>query len=450
MIWVDDLRPEIAAYGVEAMHTPGLDRLAERSVRFDRAYCNISVCGASRASVMTGLRCTPTRFIDYDTWAERDAPEAVTLNEHFLKNGYHTAFYGKVFHFPEDSANGWTEGKSFYEWPGYTEPESKAIYEVRQASGDWKNNGPAWELANVADNELADGKIAEAACQSIERLSKGSKPFFLATGFFKPHLPFVAPEEYWQHYQARDMRLPDNFIRTCDAPEFAFSNWGELRSYAGMPETGSVSPEVAKQLIAAYRACVSFTDAQIAKLLDTLEASGEAENTIIVLLGDHGWNLGEHGMWCKHCCFETSMRTPLMISAPTLAGFKPGQATQSITEFTDIFPTLCELSGLDTPTELVGQSAVGLLKDTSKSHREAAIGRFKIGDTIRTNRYRYTLFRDDNGKGQVIGEMLFDQQEDPAENNNLAKEPNMKQVISDLRTQLEASFSKANVAKNAP
>lgn len=436
MIWVDDLRPEITAFGAEGMSTPNLDRLAARSVRFDRAYCNIPVCGASRASVMTGMRGTWDKYVDYDTRIDVETPGVESLNRHFKKAGYQTAGYGKIFHFGEDAADGWDDVNGYYEWPGYRNPENIELYKRRPKS---QPNGVPWEMVDVEDNDLADGKIADAACAAMQGFVSKDQPFFLAAGFFKPHLPFVAPKKYWKPYNPSKMKLPKNFITSCNVPSFAFANWGELRSYYGMPTAGGVSQKDARHLIAAYKACVSFTDANVGRLLDQLDATGEADNTIIVLLGDHGWNLGEHGMWCKHCCFETSMRTPLLVSAPMLKGFQPGKATRSLTEFIDIYPTLCELTGTTPPEQLQGTSFTAELKDPSATHRETAIGRFVQSDTIRTDRFRYTIFRNNDRK--EIGHMLFDHDNDPAENVNLADDPKFASVVEELRPQLMATFS---------
>lgn len=438
MIWVDDLRPEMTPYGVAGLETPALDRLAARSLRFDRAYCNVPVCGASRASVMTGLRATPTRFVDYDTRVDVDTPDAVTLQQLLRTSGYHTAFFGKILHFSDDAADGWEEGADYYDWPGYTTVESQKIYRERQASAGWRTNGPAWEVADVNDDDLSDGRIANAACEAIGRLANQDRPFFIAAGFFKPHLPFVAPKRYWKPYTADTNRLPANFRTRPDAPTVAFSNWGELRSYHGMPAEGPVDASTAAQLVAAYHACVSYADAQIGRILDRLDESGVGDQTIIVLLGDHGWNLGDHGMWCKHCCFETSMRTPLFVSAPALSGFRPGVATRAITEFVDIYPSLCELADIEAPAGLQGTSFASVLRDPTASHRDSAIGRFKAGDTIRNDRYRYSLYR--SGE-RVLGEMLYDHHEDPHEDTNLADDDQHLEVLRELREQLAASFA---------
>lgn len=430
MLWVDDLRPQMQCYGVQEMQTPNLDRLAAQSLKFNRAYCNIAVCGASRASVMTGIRPTKKRFVSYTARADKETPKAVTLNEHFQAAGYYTAGYGKIFHFEEDSANGWDEINDYYAWPGYTKPENLAQWDDSK-----KTRGPFWEIADVQEEELMDGKIARTAAAAITRLAVGEKPFFIAAGFYKPHLPFVAPKKYWDQYPMDAIKLPANYRTKPDVPRPAPTYWGELRSYAGIPKRGPVDEPTARRLIAGYQACVSFTDAQLGHVLDALKASGQAENTIVVLLGDHGWNLGDHGMWCKHCCFETSMRTPLMVAAPMLAGFKPGTTTQALTEFVDLYPTLCELTEVEAPKQLMGDSMTNVLANPTTTHRTAAFGRYGQGDTVRTDRFRYTQYHDWQGNYQ--GHMLYDHDNDPAEDRNIVEEAEYAEVVAELSQMLE-------------
>ena len=435
MIWADDLRPEIASFGAAGMHTPNLDRLAARSVRFDRAYCNIPVCGASRASIMTGLRGTPTRFTDYLSRADEDAPQATTLNELFQKAGYASEGYGKIYHHDRDSANGWDRWERFSSWPGYFDPENIAIYEQNKAK-DARLLGPPTEISPADDAELSDGKIARKAAERLRALAKEGEPFFLAAGFFKPHLPFVAPKKYWDLYPEDEIELPGNWAQRPDGvPSWAFAGFGELRVYDEIPQQGSVSVAQAKRLIRGYRAAVSFIDAQLGLLLDALDESGAADNTVVMLLGDHGFNLGEHGMWCKHCTFETSMRTPLLIAAPGTEGFAGGVGTDALAEFVDIYPTLAELAGVDVSGQpLAGVSLVPVLADPEASVREAAVGRWQSGETVRTDRYRYTEYLSDGGHRNA--EMLYDHDADPAENVNVVADPALADTVADLRATL--------------
>lgn len=435
-IAVDDLRPEIFSFGRERMITPNLDRLAARGVRFQRAYCMVPNCGASRASLMTGIRPTRNRFVSPVSYAEKDAPGVTTLNTHFKSHGYHTVSNGKVFHHADDNEEGWSEKPWLPTARAYAKAES--FKAAKKSSG--KRKFPPFEWADVADNFYRDGLLADKAIADLGRLAGGREPFFLAIGFFKPHLPFVAPTSYWQRYPAKTVHLPDNYFVPNDAPDVAIHNFAELRSYSGVPQKGPLADDMASTLIRGYYACVSYVDAQIGRVLDELDRLGLAESTIIVLWGDHGWNLGEHTLWSKNCCFETSMNAPLIVSAPMLDGIQTGAKTLALTEFIDIYPSLCDLAGLPAPEHLGGTSFVPMLKRPSASYKDVAIGRFNNGDTIRTDRYRYTLYTE--GNGDVLGRMLYDHQEDPDENVNIVGRPELASTVKRLEAQLLAGMGK--------
>lgn len=412
-IAVDDLRPELACYGNQHIHSPNIDRLARTGVLFERAYCMVPTCGASRASLMTGIRPARRRFVSYLAWAEKDAPGITTLNTHFRNDGYHTVSLGKVFHHPEDNSAGWSEAA----WrpkgiPWYRRPENHDLHDKLQKQGS-RRRGPAWESADVPDDAYADGVLTERAMADLGRLKEMDEPFFLAVGFFKPHLPFVAPQKYWDLYDHDKIQLPDNYVVPTDAPAESIHASGELRAYAGIPAKGPVSDETARNLIHGYYACVSYTDAQIGKLLDELDRLELADNTIVVLWGDHGWNLGEHTLWCKHSCYETSMQIPLIVRAPGIEG---SQRRSGLVESIDLYPSLCEIAGLAAPNHLQGRSFATLLKNPEAAWKSAAVGRFQNGDTIRTDTFRFTEYT--NAKGQLTSRMLYEHDIDPGENVN--------------------------------
>ena len=428
-IAVDDLRPELACYGKQHIHSPNIDRLAATGVLFERAYCMVPTCGASRASLMTGIRPTRTRFVSYQTIAQKDAPGITTFNTQFRKNGYFTASLGKVFHHASDSAEGWSEPA----WrtkgiPWYRNPENHELHTKRQKQGSRKR-GPAWESADVADDAYADGVIATRAIADLRRLKDREEPFFLAVGFLKPHLPFIAPKKYWDLYDAEKIQLPDNYHVPKDAPKESIHSSGEMRAYAGIPAKGPVSDDTARNLIHGYYACVSYADAQIGKLLDELDRLELTDNTIVVLWGDHGWNLGEHTLWCKHSCYETSMQIPLIVRAPGING---GQRRSGLIESIDLYPSLCDLAGLPLPDHLQGRSFATLMKDADAEWKSAAVGRFKNGDTIRTDAFRFTEYTDKNGKR--TSRMLYGHNADPHENVNVAA--SQKNSVSQLTDEL--------------
>jgi iduronate 2-sulfatase len=271
----------------------------------------------------------------------------------------------------------------------------------------------------------------------LRRLSKKDQSFFLAVGFFKPHLPFVAPAKYWELYDREKIHLPDNYHRPKNAPNEAIHTWGELRAYADVPKKGPLPDELARTLIHGYYACVSYTDAQVGRVLEELERLDLAVNTIVVLWGDHGWNLGEHTLWCKHCCFETSMHAPLIVRA---LGVEGGRKTDGLTEFIDIYPSLCELAGLPMPDHLQGKSFVPLMKSPDMAWKQAAVGRFRNGDTIRNDQHRFTEYTD--GKGKSVARMLYDHQTDPGENVNISGRSQSQEVVEGLARQLHKQMGK--------
>ena len=415
-IAVDDLRPELACYGKQHIHSPNIDKLANTGTLFERAFCMVPTCGASRASLMTGIRPARKRFVNYLTWAEKDAPGIITMNTQFRKNGYQTISLGKIFHHPKDNAQGWSEPA----WkpkgiPWYQRPENQELHAKRQKQGKRKR-GPAWESADVPDNAYADGVLAEKAIATLQQLKGKEEPFFLAVGFFKPHLPFIAPQKYWDLYDHDKIQLPDNYHVPKDAPRESIHTSGELRAYAGIPPRGPVSEKSARNLIHGYYACVSYTDSQIGKLLDELDRLKLADNTIVVLWGDHGWNLGDHTLWCKHSCYESSMQIPLIVRAP---GIKGNQRRAALIESIDLYPSLCKLAGLPLPKHLQGRSFDGLMRDPKADWKQAAVGRIRNGDTIRTDKFRFTEYT--NPKGKTISQMLYDHSKDPHENFNVSK-----------------------------
>ncbi|HUV63312.1 MAG TPA: sulfatase-like hydrolase/transferase, partial [Sedimentisphaerales bacterium] len=259
-IAVDDLRPQLGCYGHKQMLSPKIDRLASQGVTFLRSYCQVPVCGASRASLLTGVRPTKDRFLGFDTWAEKDLPGALSVAKHFRSNGYHTISNGKVFHHAPDCKDGWSEEpwRPKGEWRNYLREEN-----IKLAQSNPGQAGPAYEAADVPDNAYFDGMIADKGISDLRRLKNMDEPFFLALGFLKPHLPFNAPKKYWDMYKREEIDLADNPFRPKGAPDAALHTWGELRAYHGLPKKGPLPDEMARTLVHGYYACVSYTDAQI-------------------------------------------------------------------------------------------------------------------------------------------------------------------------------------------
>jgi len=427
-IAVDDLRPELNCYGKSHIISPYLDELASQSLVFNRAYCQVPVCGASRASILTGLRPNRQQFIGYNTWVEKDTPHALSLPQHLKNNGYYTLSNGKVLHHTMDMRNSWSESPWFPDAGKNSHRNYILAENIKTSNAHKGGNGPAYEIADVDDEAYFDGQIAKKTIEDLERLAKQEQPFFLAAGFLKPHLPFNAPKKYWDLYDEDDIHFPENNYVPKDAPLVAIHNSGELRNYTNIPSEGKLSDELSRQLIHGYYACVSYTDTQIGKILKALEELGLAENTIVVLFGDHGWNLSEHTLWCKHSNFETSLRAPLMIKVPDIEG---GQMTNAITEFVDIYPSLCELAGIAVPHHVEGTSFVPLLTQPAQNWKRYAVSKYHNGYTVKNDRYRYTEWWNKDGKSYA--HMLYDHATDSMETINIAENPESEAIVRELQ-----------------
>jgi iduronate 2-sulfatase len=430
-IAVDDLRPELNCYGANHIASPSIDKLAAESLVFDRAYCNVPVCGASRASLLSGVRPGKHRFIGYSTRLDEDYPGITSLPKHFKNHGYTTISNGKIYHHADDDEQAWDEvwrAKGIFSGRDFL-LERNIELDTQEGS-----RGYPYEKADVADSAYKDGKTALKAIADLRKVKATGKPFFLAVGFLKPHLPFNAPAKYWDLYDSTKISLPANYLQPETTPKEAFHNFGELRHYSGVPASGPVSDELANKLIHGYYATVSYTDALIGQVLSELQNLGLEENTIVILWGDHGWNLGDHALWCKHCNFESSLHVPLMVKVP---GKTQGQRSSSITEYIDIYPSLCELAGLPLPEHLDGQSFVGDIQGSNRSD-DYAISKFHDGITIVKGNYFYSEFLDDNQA--PIARMLFDHTNDPLELDNLAEMAEYQHTVQELHTMLRANW----------
>lgn len=382
-IAVDDLRPELGTYGANYIKSPHIDRLAATGVRFDRAYVQYAICGPSRATTLTGLRPGTLKIEHIDTFFRETVPAVVTLPQLFKQNGYTTAYIGKVFHGTQtDDANSWTKNLSPKggEAGGYKLPGSREIVKQRRddavakygSAGSGMAGGPAWEAADYPDNAYGDGASADAAVKALRDL-KGA-PFFLGVGFVKPHLPFVAPKKYFDLYNPATLPLPTNAAPPKAAPAIARHSSFELRTRTGVPTAGPIDAETSRKLLHAYAACVSFVDAQVGRILAELDALGLSENTIVVLWGDHGWHLGEYGIWGKATNYEIATRIPLIIRAPGMAG--NGRAAGAVVESIDLYPTLTTLAGLPGPKALEGASLVEILQNPAVLGKNVAYSEF--------------------------------------------------------------------------
>jgi len=449
---VDDLRPQLNCYGVDWILSPNIDRLAESGLTFERAYCQQAICGPSRASVLSGCRPDTTTIYGLRTPLRTAMPDVLSLPEHFKNHGYETVSIGKIYHHAKDDLQGWStepfQSKGDWKGRGYLTDEALEVItrcDAEQAAmGSTRRGlGPAFEAADVPDDAYHDGKDALAAVAELERLAHLDRPFFLAMGFHKPHLPFSAPKRYWDMYDAETVPLALNPFAPEGVTEFSLTDFGELRGYFGIPKEGRVPDELARKLVHGYAACVSYMDAQFGKVLDALEQLGLRENTIIILWGDHGWKLGEHDSWCKHTNFEIDAQAPMLISVPGKPG---GQTTSALVEFVDMYPSLADLCGLPIPEHCEGTSFVPLLDDPARPWKPAAFSQYPrrgvMGYTMRTDRYRYTEWWQ-HETGEVLAQELYDHDVDPQENVNAASKPEYAEAVTQLAEQLRAGWQAA-------
>lgn len=498
-IAVDDLKPILGCYGAPLIKTPNIDRLATLGTVFQNTYCQQAISGATRASVLTGLRPDKTQVYDLITKIRDINPNVVTLPGYFKDKGYVTTAIGKIFHptnvIKEDGEYSWsiphTEAEEClaeaYGYPAlgyYQHPDTKLL--VEKYGMEAKKKGlkdaeaaryilshikPSVECLDVPDNAYVDGAVTLKAKQQLQTLTKKGKPFFLAVGYHKPHLPFVAPKKYWDLYDRKSMPIAEFQAHAKGSPELAYHRCGELKKYTDIPEfctftdqslhTG-LALEKQKELIHGYYACISYLDAQVGELLDTLDSLGTLHNTIIVLWGDHGWHLGDHDLWNKHTNFENATKVPLIIAAP---GMSSGNA-DTFAEFVDIYPTLCDLAGIGIPSDIDGKSLVPAMENKKSRIRNYAVSQYPrkftkeeadrrgytsttiMGYSLRTEGYRYTVWahdfttRQSFNDGKIYTEELYDYQKDPLETINVVTDKEYLKIKEKLKDMMMDFFSK--------
>lgn len=387
-IAIDDLRPELGCYGSPIAVTPNIDALAASGLMFNRAYCQQAICRPSRASLMTGTRPETTGLF-HNYVALRDLkPDIITLPQHFIANGYETVYCGKVFHRGDtDEENSWSRkpAKVNLKKPvNYALPENvelrkqnlkKMLAKYGPAAKFGLGSGPAYESADVSDETYADGyQTARAIATLKELVVNKEKPFFLALGFKLPHLNWVAPKKYWDLYDRKNLPLAEQTAAPKNGAAMGLHASFELRTRAGIPKIGPIDDQLSRTLKHAYLASVSYVDAQLGKMIAALEETGQRDNTIIVLWSDHGWHLGEMGVWGKATNYEVGTRVPLIMWTPNMK--VRGKKTDALVELVDIFPTLCELANLQAPDHLEGTSFMPLLDAPDQKWKDAAYSQF--------------------------------------------------------------------------
>ena len=483
-IAIDDLRPDLGAYGNRMVKTPNIDRLAAFGTVFMANYCQQAVCGPTRASLMTGMRPDYTKVWDLKTTMRSMNPDILSLPQHLIAQGYSTQGIGKVYDprcVDKDlDKPSWSvpyhKTKEKYYAKGFSEPVSGRYQsaETRLLAAQYEKEAadkgmskaeindyvqakvkPSVESADVPDNAYNDGANVEQAKNILADLGKSGQPFFFAVGLAKPHLPFVAPKKYWDLYRRDAMPLAAFREMPAQGVDIAMHTSGELRGYSDIAPLIDPSKEKGygitlpddkqRELIHGYHAAISYTDANVGRLLDALDSLGLRENTIVVLWGDHGWHFGDHNLWCKHSNFEQATRAPLIISAPGMKAAK----TRSPSEFVDVFPTLCDLASVPVPAHLHGKSLVPVMKDPRAKVKHYSVSQYPrpssgkegnvMGYSIRTEQFRYTIwmnkgFRSDRpfDPSLVVGKELYDYAKDPEERRNLEADKSYQKTTADM------------------
>lgn len=468
-IAVDDMKPFLGAYGDTTAVTPGIDRLAARGTTFNNAYCQVALSGPSRSSLLTGLNPDHTGVWWLMGSFRKNNPEIVPMPECFKNQGYETVGVGKIYH-PLIDRTLRDDPKSW----------SKPYIKTGAPAYRLANGRVATECADVPDNGYVDGIITDEAIKELVRLEKSDKPWFLAVGFKKPHLPFCAPKKYWDLYERDKMPVAEFQDTAVNAVPYAYHNSLELKGYSDIPpfesyiDTKHLDLDTQRRLLHAYYACISYVDAQIERLIEALDESGMADNTIIVLFGDHGYHLGDHGLWNKITDFEQSTNAPLIIAVP---GMTKGKVSHSVVSFTDIFPTLADLTGIKVPEHLDGVSLKPVLKNPKAKAMGYAISQvsrtcaedYKIsfdsdlagkaeelkddimGYSIRTDRYRLvewtkgfkTYDRAFDTDVEILGYELYDYTVDPEERVNLAGDPSYSKIEANLKNKLHKYYKES-------
>lgn len=452
-IAVDDLRPQLGCYGDPVVKSPHIDRLAARGTVFTRAYCQQALCSPSRISLLSGRYPATTRIFTIGPALRETMPDIVTLPQHFKNTGYFTRSLGKIYHVGIDDPPSWSVPSWQSKKPRYGPEGQDAVRRYREAmeaagkpipakgKGGAFYAGPAFESPDLSDEELSDGDIGREGVAALRELARTpERPFFLAVGFHNPHVPWVAPKKYWDLYREETLPLPDNQYTPKDAPNFAARSGDDFYWYGNVPEDRRITPEFGRRCLHGYLAAVSYIDAQVGRLLDTLARMGLEQNTVVMLWGDHGYYMGEHGWWGgKHNNYEGATRAPLIISVP---GQNPrGVKCDALVEFVDIYPSLADLCGLPAPNGTEGKSFKPLIENPAGSTKAAGHSWYPKGGyegvAMRTDRWRFVEWRK---AGQPSLYELYDHQNDPQENQNLANKPEYAETIRELTAKLRGKF----------
>ena len=424
----DDLNCDLGAYGHPQVKSPNIDRLAARGRLFERAYCQYPLCGPSRASFMTGLYPDQNLVKRNAIYIREHVPDVKTISQMFRDNGYFATRIGKIYHYNVPKHIGTSGHDDPYSWNDTFNPRGRdvddedKIFSLRPGSF---GGTLSWLAAEGTDAEQTDGIAAAETIRRLQKHAEDAKPFYMAVGLFRPHTPFVAPEKYFDLYPLDKIVVPtepEGYLETIPEPA--------RKSIRRKKDQIDLKDELARRAIQAYYASITFADAQIGLILDALEATGLAQNTIVLFTSDHGYHMGEHGHWQKTTLFENAARVPLIIAGPGVKA--PGKRSTAPVEMVDFYPTLAELCGLKTPDYISGVSLLPALRNPNAKPRRSALTHYANGYSLRTERWRYTEW----GERGKEGVELYDCKADPAEMNNLAAKPELKDRVAQLSKQL--------------
>ena len=437
LIIADDLNCDLGAYGNLDVKTPNIDRLAARGVLFENAHCQYPWCGPSRASFMTGMYTNQTKITRNNMNLRNSIPDVITLGQRFRQQGYQSVRIGKIFHYDNPSAIGTSGNDDIYSWDQTVNPYGRDKIEEHKINTLVPRKYGAilsWLAADGKDEEQTDGIAASEAIEKLSDFAETKTPFFLAVGFFRPHTPFVAPKKYFDFYDREKIEIPEipnDYLKTIPDPA--------VKSIRAKKSQINLKKERAQEIKEAYYATISFIDAQVGRILDQLELSGLDKNTVVVFTSDHGYHMGEHGHWQKNTLFENSTRVPLIISVPNFKN--EGSTSNSPVELIDVYPTLMDLTNINTPEHVVGKSLLPLINNNNASVRESALTRWRKGYSIKTKRYRLTKW----GINGELGYELYDHDHDKNELINLADNQDYNDVLDSLKLVIEKRIIEASI-----
>lgn len=438
----DDLNCDLESYGHPLVKTPNLTRLASRGMQFNQAHCQYSLCGPSRASIMTGLYPHQNLVLGNSIYIRERLPKVITMSEIFKNSGYHALRIGKIYHYNVPKHIGTGGHDDPYSWNETLNPRGRDVIDEEKVITLKPGRYGAtlsWLAAEGTDEEQTDGIAATWASKRLTEFAQKQQPFFLAVGLYRPHTPYVAPKKYFDMYPKDKIKIPkvpEGYLETIPAVV--------KKSLLRFKEQNNLSEDVAKDVLQSYYASISFADAQIGRILDTLDKTGLSKNTVVVFTSDHGYHMGEHGYYQKLTLFENSTHVPLIISDPDMSK-TAGQKSDSLVELVDLYPTLVDLCKKEAPFHISGKSLRPILENPNNEIRKSALNQISIrglvGDTVKTTKYRYTSWGE-NGKD---GEELYDHQNDSAELNNLIDSPEYAQILKDMKKELNTRVKQAAI-----